>query len=508
MSSGNWRGNFLRNTITNYLSISIRIGTGLLLFRMLFQHLSHEQFGYYALLWSLFGYAILLDFGLGVAVQKTVARTAATGETEMLNRLVSTILWAFAGIAALLLGVFALGHGWFLDGIKVHAENRQEFTTAYFVFFFMLAVNFPLGLFPEVLRGLQRLDVANWAMITGNLVNVALMAAALLAHWSFPTIVFISTATTILPNLIAAICAYRYLPHLSLHPRNFCFREVRGVLSFSLVAYLITFTTLIMQRTDQGVISVTIGVSFVALYQVGFKAAEIFGLFSKQLQEALSPAAAHLGAMNDQRGLRELMFGSWRLTLLVTTPVYALCAAYLEPVIRILSGMKSVDASTFWVGQVLLLATYSSLASDSCSRRILVMCGWEKKLLRLTLMEGAINLVLSFTLVRPLGLLGVAVGTLVPTVLIGWFGVMPLTARFVGISGRELFREILTPVLAPVSAALIALGGLLLLAPLPAAARFWDCGWRGALVCAAALAFGAPYLRGIARRQPAAAAAH
>ena len=267
------------------------------------------------------------------------------------------------------------------------------------------------------------------------------------------------------------------------------------------------FTTLIMQRTDQAVISVTIGVAWVALYQVGFKAAEMFGVFTKQLQEALSPAAAHMGAKNDRAGLRQLLFGSWRLTLLVATPLYVLCAAYLDPVIRILSGMHTVSPATFWVGQTLLLSTYSSMAVDSCSRRVLVMCGWERQLLRLSLAEGAINLVLSFALVRSMGLLGVAVGTLVPTVLIGWLGVIPLTTRFFGIRLRDLIRQVLLPVLAPVAAAVGALAALMLLAPLPADSRFLACSWRGVAVCLVTLIFAAPYLRNLMRKAPAAESA-
>ena len=45
--------------------------------------------------------------------------------------------------------------------------------------------------------------------------------------------------------------------------RNFVFAEVRGVLSFSLVAYLITFTNVVVMRADQAVISFALGVSFV-----------------------------------------------------------------------------------------------------------------------------------------------------------------------------------------------------------------------------------------------------
>ena len=56
--------NIWRNSISNYVSMAIRMAVGLLMFRMLYQGLSREEFGFWALLWSVFGYGILLDFGL------------------------------------------------------------------------------------------------------------------------------------------------------------------------------------------------------------------------------------------------------------------------------------------------------------------------------------------------------------------------------------------------------------------------------------------------------------
>ncbi len=505
MSTEVWKRNFWRNAATNYLNIIVRIGAGLVLFRLLFQRLNHEEFGYYSLLWSLFGYAILLDFGLGVAVQKVVAQKSASGDLAGLNRLVSTIVWSFTAIGIGCFVLFACGKSLFLEWIHVAAVNRAEFGAAYLIFFAALAINLPLALFHEMLRGLQRMDIVNWSVIASQTLNLGLMAWGLFAHWPFPAIVLTSVATTVAPEIAALIFVRRLIPGLNLHPRNFHFPDVRGVLSFSLVAYLITFTNLVMVRSDQAVISVTIGVAFVALYQLGYKAAEFFGHFSRQMQEALSPAAAHLHATGDERGLRGLLFQSSRITILATTPLYALCAAYLEPVIKILSGLKQVDATTYWVGEALLLATYTTLITSSCSKPILVMCGWERQLLRVSIAEAGLNLVLSLVLVVPFGVLGVALGTLAPALLIGWCWVLPLTAKYAGISFGGLLREFFQPVLLPVAASLAMLGALLIFCPLPAESHFLDCTWRGLLVLATLAAAVAPFRSAL--KTPAAIAA-
>ena len=130
MSAEPWRRHFLRNTVTNYLGVVTRIGTGLVLFRLLFQHLSHDEFGYYALLWSVFGYAILLDFGLGVAVQKTVAEKSASGDAAGLNRLVTTVVWSFAALGVGLFLAAFLARPLFLDWIKIDPADRAEFGAA------------------------------------------------------------------------------------------------------------------------------------------------------------------------------------------------------------------------------------------------------------------------------------------------------------------------------------------------------------------------------------------
>ncbi len=497
MSGPDWQTYFWRNTFTNYLRTVLRLGSGIVLFRLTFQNLSPEQFGFYSLLWSLFGYTILLDFGLGFTAQKAVAEKTASGRIDELNHLICTIFWTFAFFGAVILAVFAVAQPWFLEWTHVSAANRPALGLGYTIFFTAMALAFPLGIFPEMLRGLQRIDLANWITIGALVLNFVLMTWGLVAGWAFPWIVFISVATTVAPNFVALLMVFGRIKGFSLHPKHFRFAAIQGVLSFSIVAYLITFTNLIMARTDQAVISIGIGISFVALYQAGYKAAEMFGLFSVQMQDALSPAAAQMNITNDASGLRELLVKSTQLTLFLTTPLYGLCAVYLEPVIRILTGLKTIDPSTYWVGQSLLLATFSSLITNSCSKRILMMCGWERQLLKISLIDAAINLVASLILVRRYGVLGVALGTMVPTVLLGWLWLVPLTARFLKTGVLEMAGMFVRNVAFPIFVSLATLGALVSLAPASPGASFPAYIWRGFIVMGVLAVTGWPFLKQI-----------
>lgn len=497
MAAESWQGRYWRNTLTNYARVVVRLASGVVLFRLTFQYLDAETFGFYSLLWSLFGFTVLLDFGLGFTVQKALAEASARGDFSGASRLVATVFWSFVALALVVVAVAWLGVDVFLQRTQVPAARYAECRAAFFVFFGFLAAGFPCGLFPEMLRGLQRIDLINWLQIGGVLLNFALLALALVQHWSFPLVMLVSVASAILPSALAAWFVFPRAPGLSLHPSLFHLPSVRGVLSFSLIAYLVTFTNLIMARTDQAVIGFTIGVAFVAAYQAGYKASEMFNLFAVQLQDAISPAAARLQAQGDRTALRQLLLANTRMTTALVVPLGALCAVYLEPLVRLLTGIATVETATLQVGWALLASGVSLMMTNSVSKRVLMMCGWERKLLWASLADAGINLLLSLVLVRRYGIVGVAIGTLIPTILVGWFWVLPLAARFAGISVREFCLAAYLPALKVVGAAAAALGVLAWLAPLATQAGLPDLAWRGGVVGAITLAGAWPLIRSV-----------
>jgi O-antigen/teichoic acid export membrane protein len=475
-----WQRRFWHTTSSAYIGVVIRLLLGLVLFRTMFQEFSHEQFGFWALLWSLFGYGVLLDFGFGFTAQKAVAEKTATGDMEGLSKLLATILWTFIGMASLLLVVFLTIREPFMARMGVALADREEFGRAYTVFFIGLAVMFPLGVFPEILRGLQRMDLANWVGTLTTVFNFALLYWGLTAQWDMAVLMGVSVVTSILPNLIAAVLAIRRLPLVSFSPKWFEWRSVKAQMGFSITAYLITFSNMLLAKSDQLVISLTLGVASVAIYQAGYKMGEMLGIFSVQLQQVLSPAAASLHARGDESGLRSLLLRSSRLTFLLVTPCYLLSAVYLSPLIRLLTG-NDVSRDTWWIGQVLLLAIYSSQLTNSCSKRVLMMCGEEKRLLYISVTEALANLILSIILARKMGVLGVAIGTMIPTVLIGWFWVVPLTIRRLQLPLTRFISYHLKGTVTPLLVFSVLLAALAYWIPASGRSGFIELGWRAAV---------------------------
>ena len=494
-----WQRRFWSTAASGYVGMIVRILLGLVLFRTMFQHLTPAEFGFWALLWSLFGYGILLDFGFGFTAQRAVAQKTATGDIIGLSKLLATIIWTYIGMGVLLLVVFLSIRGYFLSGMGVVDVDQEEFGRAYIVFFIGLAILFPLGLFSEILRGLQRIDIANWVGTLSTVLNFGFLFWGLTAHWGLPILMGVSVTTSALPNLVAAAFVLRHLPGISFSPRLFEWRAVKAQLGFSITAYLITFSNMLMSKSDQLVISLTLGVKSVQTYQAGFKTGDMLGSFSYQFQQMISPAAAAMHAKGDDEGLRHLLLRNARLAFFLVTPAYMLTAVYLNPLIHLVTGMPTVPRNIWWIGQVLLLAVYSSQITSGSSKRVLMMCGEERRLLSISIAEATINVVLSIILAYQIGVLGVAIGTMIPTLLMGWFWVLPLTLRKFDIPARSYLAYHIQGTLIPMVAFSLILACLVLWCPASDQCGFLDLGWRGLLCMVPLLYLGRKVLREMSR---------
>lgn len=446
MTNDEVKTNIWRNSIANYVYMALKMGLGVIMFRLLYQTLSSEQFGFWSLLWSVFGYGILLDFGFGFTAEKRVAELSARQDWHHLSRILSTIFFLYVAIGlGMILAIWAGSHS-LIRFFHVSAANHENFRRLLIVFFCGMGITFPVGIFPEMLIGLQRIALVNTFFTLGIVANFVGLCAAVHYHWGLGALLAMGISAGVLPSIVAAIFALRAMPHVKIRPRLFSMGMIRETTQFSLFAYVITVSNILLAKTDQLVISGVLSVSAIAIYQAGSKVGEMFNNFSAMLPSTLSPVAAHLHAKGDKAFLSEILLNGTRLSVMVATPVYFICAFYMEGLLRLLTG-RPAARETFWIGQVLLFWGYNCAITQSVTKRVFVMCGHEKKLMWLTVLETSLNLGLSIGLILYFrNVVCVALGSLISSMFVGWGFLWPWAARDAQVSGWQLARNVLAPI--------------------------------------------------------------
>lgn len=430
----------LVNTLSNYWSLGVNMVMMAFLMRIQYTNIPYQDYGFWSLIWSVFGYSLLLDFGFGVSVQKYTSEVSITGEWKKYNQLISTIFFTYCALAVVL-AVIVVGLSTQLGSMFKFqpGSDISSYRRVFLIFGLGTSILFPFGFFAEMLTGMQLIRLRNRIALVFTFVNFAGMAAVILSGYGLIAMVYVSIVTHIGKNAMIAFFSFRNIPELRIRFSYMKRSLLKEVTSFSMFAYLITFSNIIVFNTDQLVISVFASVELVAIYQAAAKIAQIFKNFSTQFNENLGPLAAifHTSEQHDQ--LAKMQIISTRIIGFIATMMVVPLIAFISPLLRIWLELDAFETQVCAI--ILLSSMYFFVLFRSGSIKILLMSGKEKGLSISALLECGANLVISIILIRRIGIIGVAIGTIIPNILIGIFYNIPATSKASGLSVGQFFKS-------------------------------------------------------------------
>ncbi|MDZ4122375.1 MAG: hypothetical protein U1C33_08125, partial [Candidatus Cloacimonadaceae bacterium] len=221
---------------------------------------------------------------------------------------------------------------------------------------------------------------------------------------------------------------------------------------FSVYAYLITFTNLIILKTDQLVISIFGSVAMVAVYQISIRLADTYQRFSAQFLDNLGPVSAALFASGDKTKMTDILLQSNRLMGMISTMLLIPLIVFVKPLLNIWLDLN--DTAGTICALILLTSMYILLFFRSSSVYVLLMANEQKVLARVAIIEAIANLGLSILFIHLLpkaldyygiyikdsAIIGVALGTFIPNAILAFAFNIPKACRFVGIRKQQYFR--------------------------------------------------------------------
>ena len=433
-------------TLSNYIHLVIKIIASLILVRILFLGMDHEAYGFWALLWSIYGYSVLLEFGLGVTIQKKSAEYSASNNTKKISSLFSTYLLVYF-IISLLIALSTIVISWNLDSLFVigNTEKLHEYSLALLVFGLGSSAAFILGFSVEILRGLHLLKIRNYINTFFVILNAILLWQCIVTEQPLYILALSAVSIQFLNNLAFLFVLKYYVPDLKISHRLINLADVRNSLQFSLSAYLVMFSNIIIFRTDQIVISAIAGVSYAGLYQIASRVSELFRQFATQFHESIGTKAAMLHATNDKEELSQLLIHSNKVVSAIATLLFIPSFILIEPLLFL--WLELQDIQTINSAKILLISMYILVTFRSSMVQILLMNGLHVQLMKIGLFEALINVVLSILLVKEYGMIGAAIGTLIPNVLLALFYNIPQALKYSSTKSSVYMREYILPLL-------------------------------------------------------------
>ena len=444
-----------RNVTTRYIAITMDALIGLVLLPFNVHHLGQAAYGLWMLTASMTTYFSVLDLGFGGSIVKFVAYYRAKRDARGLNEIASTlfVIFGIVGIVAycaFLLVAFNIGRVF-----NITPDQAATGRSLMLVIGVYVSLGFPFSIFGGIINGFQRYDLNNLVGVCSSLIVAVINVVMLLSGATLVQLVTVTTSVRILTYFVYRLNAYHVFPALSLRPSLFLWSRVREVTSFSVYVAIIDWANKLNYSIDALVIGAYLSASAVTLWTVPQRLAEMLQRLTNQFNGVLFPVVVDSDAGQKPDRLRALFVQGTRLSLVTVMPLAGALFLLMTRLVQAWVGPKFGESIV--VAQILIVVV--AIRVGSATATTVLKGAGQHRLLAFTNAGAAVaNLALSLLWIRRYGLIGQAMGTLVPVAFTSIVILWPAACRRVGIGTGEAFRYAVWPTLWP----LVAMGMVLM----------------------------------------------
>ncbi len=437
------------NVSSRYAAILVDTALGLVMLPFNIAHLGQSAYGLWLLSASITTHFSILDLGYGGSLIKFIAQYRAQRSVQALNEITSTLFFVFAlfgSLAYLGAAIAAFNLGWIFKLTPDQAETGKWVVLAVAL---PLALNFPFSVYGGIVGGFQRYHVNSVVAIGTSLAVAAVNVGVLLSGHGLVTMVFATTVVRVASYFIYRLNAHRIFPALRIRLAYFQRARLRELTGFSVYSALIDWGNRLNYSLDQMVIGAFMGPAAVAVWAVAERIISGTQLLTNQLNGVLFPVVVDSDALQQQDRLQRVLIEGTRFSLLMVLPIAATLLALGHNLVEAWVGRRS-PALMGAVPVIQLLAFAVAVRVGNASGTIILKgAGLHKMLAWTNILTGVVNVALSIALVRRFGLIGVAVGTLIPIAFASIVVLYPAACRRVGLPLMAAVRHAVIPPLWP-----------------------------------------------------------
>lgn len=427
------------NAISNWTSLIVQVMVGFFLTPFIINQLGKSGYGLWVLVGSFIGYYGLLNLGVSSAITRYIARFSARNNTKKLNETANTALLMFCitGLIAVLIS-FAIA-GPLAVFFNITPEHIGEFKRIVAVLGIATGLSFPGGVFSAMITARERYVAVNIVNIAATLLRTALTVVILQAGHGLAGIAYPTLAATVASVIAMFFIVRSVVPEFCI--RFDCARmsNLKMLLVYGGNTTIITVADILRLKIDSIVIGRMIGMAEVGIY--GIAAILIGHMFSVVTagMGVLTPRFAALDSEDKQEELKNTL-----LRALSISSCIACCLALL----LILFGRPFVF---LWVGKdfdnavpvlTVLAISYAFALSQTPGISLMYAMNKHRYYAVVTTLEAIANVFLSILLSRHYGIIGVALGTAIPMLVVKLV-VQPIyVSRLVGLRLSQYGRAI------------------------------------------------------------------
>lgn len=409
-----------KNTISNWIGYAVNLLVAFFLSPFVVHSLGDTSYGIWSLIVSLTGYYGILDLGIRSAVSQYITRYHSQNQTDELNRNFSTAFFVLLIIGFLFLLITLLLALWLPYWLRIEQGSIWAIRVAMIIMGSNIAIGFPLIIYSSALTSLQRFELSNGIGIVSKFVNLILVIYILKSGFGLIGLSIVTSISNFVTWFLSIYFARRILPSLRLRTTDVNSRSLKELGGYGFYTFIMNISDKVINYTDTIVIGLFMPAAAITYYSIAWVMPNYLLSLVGGFTLALTPLSISYDAKNDKKGLQSLLIQGSKVSAIIAFPISFFLLIWGSDFLHLWMGPEYVSGRIYTSsGQVLSILILSLLPSYILSTAKQILFGLRRLRVPtfLTVIEAITNLSLSLILVQKIGLLGVALGTLIPKVV-------------------------------------------------------------------------------------------
>lgn len=403
----------LKNIFSNWTVYTLLIVVTFIMTPIMLKYLGKNGYGIWLLINSLTGYLGIFGFGIQSSTTKYVAQYMGEDDICSLNILISTTFVTFSVIALIVIFITFFLSVFTNHLFAIPSEYKEIAPYLVLIVGSQIGISFFFATFVQIFSGMQRYEISAVIEIANLIVKSVLIYFFLKSGYGLMSIALI----TFILELFGKLAYVLFLAHLKIGLEvKIAYFEVsflKRIFHYSIISFFVSIASKMMRYTDNVIIAAAVSISDISVYGVASRLVQYMQELVKNATNVLSPAASHAD-VTGSASLRKMALYSSKYTTILIAPIAI--------------GFYLIGDSFFllWLGKgfsdaylILVVLTISQVFAAPLYGIASLLYGIEKHgvIAKMVSGEAVLNLVLSLIFVRYLGILGVALGTAIPSIL-------------------------------------------------------------------------------------------
>lgn len=425
-----------RGSTLNAASLFINVIVLFFLFPFIVDNLGSRFYGLWVLVCSLTGYYFLLDFGVSTAVSRFVSRAIGKKMHEEFTSILSNSIALF-----FLMSIFSLMITSIIIIVVPHIvapELKKITQLLIFLVGLEFAISLPLRVYEGAVKAHLDFDVLSVTEIFKVIVRSGLIIVFLTNGYGIIALAVINTVTNIVHHFfIFSFARLKY--KIILSRSHIAWQKMKELFHFSKYVFLAQIGTLVRFKIDHFIIAGFLGLTAVTIYAVAMKIIDFFIRLMTSITGVLNPLFSQYEGKQDYDAMRKTFLIGVKFSMVISIFIGANLMIYGKFFIENWMGKSFMGA---YPVLAILAFSVSIALSQSIGIGILQSMNRHKFFALINMMEALGNLALTLLLVKKFGIIGVALGTAIPMIIVKIFIQPFVVCKCIHLTPRTILAEI------------------------------------------------------------------